>query len=123
MNKLTKAEEEIMKMFWETGYSLVSNLIEKMPDPKPPHSTVSSIVRILEKKGYVDHKAYGRTFEYFPVISKEEYSKFTINDVLENYFDDSPKSLVSFLVKHEKVDIKELSLLLEKLETEKTDKK
>lgn len=121
MNKLTKAEEEIMQMFWEHGPSLVSTLIDKIPEPKPPHSTISSIVRILEKKAYVDHKAYGRTFEYFPIITKEEYSKFTVDDVLENYFNDSPKSLVSFLVKHEKVNVKELTELLENLEKNKKD--
>lgn len=121
MNKLTKTEEEIMQMFWEYGPSLVSTLIDKIPEPKPPHSTISSIVRILEKKAYVDHKAYGRTFEYFPIITKEEYSKFTVDDVLENYFNDSPKSLVSFLVKHEKVKIKELTELIEKLEKNKKD--
>jgi predicted transcriptional regulator len=121
MNKLTKAEEEIMQMLWELGPSLVSTLIDKMPVPKPPHSTISSIVRILEKKAYVDHKAYGRTFEYFPLISKEEYSKITVDDVLENYFNDSPKSLVSFLVKQEKVNVEELAELIEKLEKNKKD--
>ena len=73
MNKLTNAEEEIMQMFWEEGPSLVSALIDKMPEPKPPHSTISSIVRILEKKGFLNHKAYGRTFEYFPLI--RQYQK------------------------------------------------
>ena len=116
MNKLTKSEEEVMKLFWENGPSLVSALIDKMPEPRPPHSTISSIVRILERKDFLKHKAYGRTYEYYPLIKKEEYSKSTIKDVVSNYVDGSPKALVSFLVKDELVDIAELSELLEKLE-------
>ena len=114
--KLTKAEEKIMKMFWEFGPSIVSSLIARMPDPKPPHSSVSTIVRILEKKGFLGHKAFGKTYEYFPKINKKEYSKMTLREMILGYFDGSPQSLVSFLVKEENVDIKELTGLLQKLE-------
>ena len=116
MKKLTTAEEKIMKMFWDYGPSIVSGLIEKMPDPKPPHSSVSTIVRILERKGFLSHKAYGRTYEYYPVIQKEEYTKMTLKEILSGYFGNSPKSLVSFLVQEEKADIKELTELLQELE-------
>lgn len=119
MKRLTKAEEEIMKMIWDNGPTLVSTLINQMPDPKPPHSTISSIVRILEKKGFVDHKAYGRTYEYFSVIKKEDYSKSSLKEVVSNYFNGSPKALVSFLVKEEQVNIEELKQLLENLENKK----
>ena len=119
MKRLTKAEEEIMKMFWENGPSLVSALIAKLPDPKPPHSTISSIVRILEKKGFLDHKAYGRTYEYFPIVKKEDYSKSSLKEVVSNYFNGSPKALVSFLVREEQVDISELKELLDQLENKK----
>jgi len=119
MRSLTKAEEEIMKMIWANGPSLVSALIAQMPDPKPPHSTVSSIVRILEKKGFISHKAYGRTYEYFPVIKKEDYSKSSLKEVVSGYFNGSPKALVSFLVKEEQVDINELKEILNKLENKK----
>jgi len=78
MKRLTKAEEEIMQMFWDYGPNTVSALIARMNPPKPPHSSISSIVRILEKKEFVDHKAYGRTYEYFPIIEKESYSKFSL---------------------------------------------
>jgi BlaI family penicillinase repressor len=118
MQKLTKAEEDIMQLIWEQAPCTVSQLIEGMDEPKPPHSSISSIVRILEKKGFVDHKAYGRTYEYFPVISKEEYSKFSIKKLVSNYFEGSMNDLVSFLVKEEQVDIEDLSNLIENLENQ-----
>ncbi len=117
-NKLTKAEEEIMHMFWELGPSTVSQLIKQMPDPKPPHSTISTFVRILEKKGYLDHKAYGRTYEYFPLISKETYSKFSLRSLVKGYFSGSMNEMVSFLVKENDLSLKELSELITKLEEE-----
>ena len=116
MKRLTKTEEQIMKMIWDNGQVLVSTLIEQMPEPKPPHSTISSIVRILEKKGFVSHKAYGRTYEYFPIVKREDYSKKSLKEVVTKYFNGSPTSLVSFLIKEEQVDIKELKELLENLE-------
>ncbi len=122
MKKLTTVEEKIMKMFWDYGPSIVSGLIEKMPDPKPPHSSVSTIVRILERKGFLSHKAYGRTYEYYPVIQKEEYTKMTLKEILTGYFGNSPKSLVSFLVQEENADIKELTELLHELEKKEKEK-
>lgn len=75
MQKLTKTEEEVMQLLWQIERGTVSDLLEKMGDPKPPHSTISSVVRILEKKGYAGHKAYGKTYEYFPLFTKEAYGK------------------------------------------------
>lgn len=111
--KLTRAEEEIMQYIWQLGPCTVSQIIELMPNnPKPPHSSVSTIVRILEKKGYLTHKAYGRTYEYRPVISKEEYSHHSIKDLLEGYFSGSASNLVSYLVESEAVDKEELLRIL-----------
>ena len=90
-----------------------------MPDPKPPHSSVSSIVRILEKKGFVTHKAYGKTYEYYPVISKKEYSKFSLSKLISNYFEGSVNELVSFLVKENDITLREL----ERIKQELADKK
>jgi len=118
MKKLTKAEEEIMQMFWAHGPALVSELIDSMADPKPPHSSISSIARILERKGFLRHIAYGKTYQYIPVFEKEEYSKMTVKEVIKNYFEGSPQSLVSFLVKKENVDIDELRQLLNNLEND-----
>ena len=108
MDKLTKAEEEVMHQFWSYGPSTVSQLIERLPDPKPPHSTISTFVRILEKKSFLDHKAYGRTFEYFPLVTKESYSKQSISTLVKNYFGGSMKELVSFIAKEENISLKEL---------------
>ena len=118
MDKLTKAEEEIMQLFWKHGPSTVSNLIEQMGEEKPPHSTISTFVRILEKKGFVDHKAYGRTYEYFPTVEKSTYSKFSLKKLVGNYFDGSLNSLVSFLVKEENLSLKELSEIINELKEE-----
>jgi predicted transcriptional regulator len=112
MQKLTTSEEEVMQYLWELERATVSQIIEQMPEPRPPHSTVSSFIRILEKKDFVSHKAYGKTHEYFPLISKEQYGSRSITDLIRDYFDGSVNSLVSFLVKDEKVNIKELEEML-----------
>jgi len=112
IQKLTKAEEDIMKMIWEHGPTTVSALIDKMEGEKPPHSTVSSTIRILEKKGFLDHKTYGRTYEYFPTVEKEIYSKYSIKSLLSNYFEGSVNEMVSFLIKEEEVDVDELKELI-----------
>lgn len=119
MQKLTRAEEEIMQMFWEKGPSLVSALIEDMPEPKPPHSSISSIVRILEKKGFLDHKAYGKTYEYYPVISKKAYSKFSLKKLVSHYFEGSVNELVSFLVKENDLTLTELEKIKQELSQHK----
>lgn len=119
MQKLTKAEEEIMQLFWEKGPSLVSALIEDMPEPKPPHSSVSSIVRILERKGFVTHKAYGKTYEYHPIISKKEYSRFSISKLISSYFEGSVNELVSFLVKENDITLSELEKIKKEMEKKK----
>ncbi len=114
---LTKTEEQLMKLLWDHGKSTVSNLIERLPDPKPPHSTISSVVRILEKKGFVDHETYGRTHAYFPLVSKSEYSKSTLSKMIKSYFDGSVENMVSFLVKEKDIDTKDLKKWLDQLES------
>jgi predicted transcriptional regulator len=115
MKSLTRAEEEIMQSIWKLGRCTVSNIIDGMKEPKPPHSSISSIVRILERKGFVDHKAYGRTYEYFPLISKEEYSKGSVLSLIKDYFNGSTPQLVSFLVDREETSIEELQELIKQL--------
>jgi predicted transcriptional regulator len=112
IKSLTKAEEDIMQYIWQLGRCTVSNIIERMKDPKPPHSSVSTIVRILEKKGFVDHKTYGRTYEYFPIVSKEDYSRKSVSSLIANYFNGSPSELVSFLVNKEETSVEELQELI-----------
>lgn len=122
MKRLTKAEEEVMHIIWELGPCLVSDIIKKM-ESSPPHSTISSIVRILEGKDFLNHKAYGRTHEYFPIVSKDDYSKRTIKKFVSDYFEGSMNNLVSFLVKEKDLDIEELTAMLKQMEDENTDKK
>ena len=119
--ELTRAEEEIMQILWEIKKGFVKNIVEKFPDPKPAYNTVSTIVRILENKGFVDHTAYGKTHEYFPLVAKDEYRKQYLNTMLNNYFGGSFRQLASFFIKHEKLDIRELEevLYLMKKELEK----
>ena len=116
MQKLTKAEEDVMQLLWDAERGTVSDLLDRCPEPKPPHSTVSSVVRILEKKGFVDHKAYGKTHEYFPIVSKEDYGRRSLGDVLRNYFDGSVPRLVSHLAEEEKLDKQDLEELIRLLE-------
>ncbi len=116
ISQLTKAEEEIMQIIWRIQPCLVRDVMEQIGDPDIPHSTVSSVVRILEKKGFLDHKAYGKTHEYFPVISKEEYAQQGVKSLVEKYFSGSPKKLVSFLVQSEDLNLKELNDLLKTID-------
>lgn len=120
--KLTRAEEEIMQIIWELGRCTVSDIRnymeEKMKVKKPPHSTISTLVRSIEKKEFVDYKAYGRTHEYFPIVTKKEYSKFNLKNLVNDYFDGSMNSLVSFMVKEKDLKASELGDLLDQLEDE-----
>jgi predicted transcriptional regulator len=116
---LTKAEEEIMQYIWQLDRCTVTNILDLHPSPKPPHSSVSSVVRILERKGFVDHKAYGRTYEYFPLITKDEYSRRSLISLIRNYFDGSTPQLVSFLIEEDETSIDELQELIKKLKRKK----
>lgn len=116
---LTKAEEDIMQIIWDLETCLVRDIITNLGQPDIPHSTISSVVRILEKKGFVTHKAYGKTHEYMPVISKEEYAQQNVNGLLSKYFGNSAKQLVSFLVEKNDIDLKELNTLMQTLSKSK----
>lgn len=116
MEELTKTEERIMQVLWKLQKAFVKDIIDELDDePKPPYNTISSIVRLLEKKGYVNYKAYGKTYEYFPAISKDQYTKTTFSKLFSGYFDNSPASLLSFMVKEEKLserDIEEIKKII-----------
>ncbi|TFH34346.1 MAG: BlaI/MecI/CopY family transcriptional regulator [Bacteroidia bacterium] len=117
MEHLTAKEEEVMQILWDLDRALVREIMQKLPNSKQPYTTVASIVRILEKKGFVSHKPYGKTHEYFPLISKAEYRKQKFKGLLNQYFDNSIESIVSFLVKEEKVspgEIEQLTRLIAK---------
>ncbi len=122
MRDLTKAEEQIMQVMWNIQPAFVKDIITELPEPKPAYSTVSTIVRILESKGFIDHEAFGTTHRYFAVVSKDEYSHFSMKKILENYFDGSLKQMVSFLSKKEKLSLTEMDELLKALENLKKEK-
>lgn len=114
MEELTKAEERIMQVLWKLQHAFVKDIIDELDEePKPPYNTISSIVRLLEKKGYVSYKAYGKTYEYFPAISKADYAKTTFTKLFSGYFDNSPSSLLSFMVKEDKLSAKDIAELNE----------
>ena len=120
MKTLTRAEEEIMQIIWDLGPCTVANIRdaieEKSGPPKPPHSTISTMVRILDDKGFLGHKAYGRTYEYFPLVTRENYSKQTLRKMITDYFEGSPNRLVSFQVQENDLSLKDLSELMDQLE-------
>ena len=116
MRELTKAEEQIMQVMWQLGPSFIKEILAELPAPKPAYTTVSTIVRILEQKGFVDHKAYGTTHQYFARISKEEYSHYSMKKILENYFDGSLKQMVSSFSRKENLTVKEMDELMKMLE-------
>ena len=120
LKELTKAEDQVMQILWDLKSGFVKDIIEQMPEPKPAYNTISTIVRILETKGFVDHKAYGKTHEYFPLISKEKYTKFYLNNLLRGYFDGSFQNLVSFFAKENKLDSKAIEKLLEEIKNQKS---
>lgn len=116
MKKLTRKEEEIMNRFWDKGAMFVRELLELYPDPKPHFNTLSTMVRTLEANGYVSHKTYGSTYQYYPVVSREEYAGTSFTGIVRSYFNNSYLNAVSALVKEEKISIEELKGLIEQIE-------
>lgn len=98
MEKLTKTEEPIMKIIWSLKKVFVKDIIEDLPSPKPPYNTVSSIVRILESKKLIGHESFGRTHRYFPLVSQAVYKRKLIGGLINDYFDGSTASLLSYIV-------------------------
>ena len=126
MNKLTRAEEQIMQVLWKLERAFIKDILTHLPDPKPAYNTVSTIVRILEKKEFVGYKAYGNTHEYFPLIDKAEYTKKFLNYFVKDYFSNSYKQLVSFFAGKENLSIEEMEeirkLIDEEIKSKKNEK-
>lgn len=118
MKKLTAKEEEIMEMFWDKGPLFVKELLSFYDDPKPHINTLSTIVRGLEEKGYISHKAYGNTFQYYATVSRGDFSTSTLKGVISKYFGNSYLNAVSSLVREENISINELKELIKKVEEE-----
>lgn len=114
--ELTRAELEIMQVIWDKGKVLVHDILNEMTEPKPAYNTVSTVVRILEKKGYVGHKAYGKTHEYYPLVEREEYTNGFMNSVLNNFFGGSVSQMMSFFTRNEKISLSETDEILKLLQ-------
>ncbi|MHA7109589.1 BlaI/MecI/CopY family transcriptional regulator [Sunxiuqinia elliptica] len=115
MKELTKAEEQVMQLLWKKEKAFVKELIEMMPEPKPAYNTVSTIVRILEKKGFVAYEAFGKTHHYFPLISKKEYTRRYMKSFMKGYFSNSFKEMVSFFAREDNMSIADLEELLKEV--------
>jgi BlaI family transcriptional regulator, penicillinase repressor len=116
MKKLTRKEEEAMHILWKAGKGFVKELIEQHPDPKPLYTTFSSVIRELEEKGFIGHKAYGKNYEYFPLITKEEYRKMFMREVVSDYFGSSYKNVVSFFLDEKEISARDLKKIIEIIE-------
>ncbi|WP_418983684.1 BlaI/MecI/CopY family transcriptional regulator [Alistipes sp.] len=117
--ELTRAELEIMRVLWDKGAVVVHDILDEIPEPKPAYNTVSTIVRILEKKGFVSHKAYGKTYEYFPLVSKDDYASRYMDTVLDNFFGGSLSRLVSFFSQNKNISVEEADAILRMLRERK----
>jgi predicted transcriptional regulator len=113
MKELTKAEEQIMQLLWELDKGFVKDIVELMPDPKPAYNTVSTIIRILEKKGFVGHNAYGKTHEYYPLVSRKDYTRSYMKNFMRNYFSGSFQEMVSFFAREDNMSVSDLDELIE----------
>jgi BlaI family penicillinase repressor len=118
MQRLTRAEEQIMQILWDLEKGLVRDVIDHLPDPKPAYNTVSTVIRILEKKGFVDHKAYGTTYEYFPLINKEDYTRVHFSHLMKNYFNDSFPELAVFFARENNLSLEDLQDMIKMTEDE-----
>jgi len=121
IRELTKAEEQVMQILWDASESIVRDIVEQFPDPKPAYNTVSTVLRVLEKKGFVDHKAYGTTYVYFPLVTKKEYSKFQFTNLIKNYFNGSFPKMAAFFAKENNLSIQELEEMMDMARDELKD--
>ena len=121
MQKLTKAQEDLMHLVWALGECTVGDLraaIERRDGKKPAHSTISTLILALDERGFVTHKQYGRTFVYTPAVSREEYGRRSLGQLIRNFFGGSPSLAISQLVEHDNLSLRELNELVQKLEEE-----
>lgn len=119
MEKLTNKEEEVMQILWTIEKGFVKDIMEQMPDPKPHYNTLSTIVRLLEEKGFVSYKSYGKSHQYFPIISLEDYRGVFVKDSIRKYFGNSVSNLVNYFVGEEKLTENEIQELMDIIEKNK----
>jgi BlaI family penicillinase repressor len=121
MQKLAKREEQIMQVFWAIGKAFIKEVIPELPDPKPHYNSVATMVKILEEKGFLGHESIGNIFSYFPVISKEDYQKHAMKDIVSQYFDNSYPNMLAFFAKEQKLSDQELNDIMRIIKAKKDD--
>ncbi len=120
MDKLTQQEEEAMHIIWETGEDVIKTYLDHYPEPKPPYTTLASIVKNLHRKGYLDAKRIGNTYVYKPRVSKDEYTSRNLSNIVNTYFNHSYQNLVTFFAKKQKISADDLKEIIRLIETDKT---
>ncbi|MGI9532656.1 BlaI/MecI/CopY family transcriptional regulator [Lutimonas sp.] len=116
MEKLTNKEEEIMRVLWKLKQAFVKEVVAELPEPKPHYNTISTVIRNMEEKGFIGHNAFGKTHQYYPVVSKEAYKKTFMHKTIQHYFEDSYKNVVSFFAKEDKISVSELKEIISIIE-------
>ena len=116
MEKLTHQEEELMLIIWKNEPGFIKDFLEKMEEPRPPYTTIASVVKNLERKGYVTSRRYGNTYEYKALIREEDYKKKFLSNVVKNYFENSYKDLVSYFAAEKKISAEELQEIIRLIE-------
>ena len=116
MEKLTNKEEEIMRVLWKLKQAFVKEVVAELPEPKPHYNTISTVIRNMEEKGFIGHNAFGKTHQYYPIVSKEAYKKTFMHKTIQHYFEDSYKNVVSFFAKEDKISVSELKEIISIIE-------
>lgn len=119
VQELTRAELEVMQIMWEKGKALVREILDEMPEPKPAYNTVSTVVRILEKKGFVGHKAFGTTYQYYPLVKKKDYTQGFMKTVLNNFFGGSVRQMLCFFSDAKSISVDELEDVIQIIKDKK----
>jgi BlaI family penicillinase repressor len=118
MNRLTRAEEQVMQILWKMEEGMTKDVITRFPDPKPAYNTVSTVIRVLEKKGFVGHKAYGKTHVYFPLVEKQAYARVHFMGFMKDYFNNSFPRMAAFFASEKNLDMSEMEEILKLTEEE-----
>jgi predicted transcriptional regulator len=119
MIKLAKREEEIMHVFWKLGKAFIKEIIPHLPKPKPDYNSVATMVKILEEKGFLNHENVGNVYQYYPLVTRQEYQKHAMKDIVKHYFDNSYPRMLAFFAKEEKLSEKELKEIVEMIKSNK----
>ena len=119
MQKLAKREEQIMQVFWALEKAFIKEVIPELPDPKPHYNSVATMVKILEDKGFLAHETIGNIYRYYPVVSRDEYQRHAMKDIVSQYFNNSYPSMLAYFAKEQKLSESELNEILEIIKSAK----